>query len=297
MVTIRELLIEATKDLEDLGIRTARLDAEILLYNILGVERIYLHVYPEKEVGQDHEKLFLDQIEKRKKHMPIQYIINNQEFMALDFWVEEGVLIPRPDTESLVEKVIEIYKDHYSPENVNILEIGTGSGAIIVSLAKYIENAKLDGIDISAKAISISKKNAKANKVDHKIEFSKGSLFDPLLNKGKEKTYDFIVSNPPYIAKDVMDTLDSGVKDYEPHLALEGGEDGLDFYKDISREAGKYLKDSGYLVFEIGYDQGQAISKLLQENNFEKIDIVKDLAGLDRVVWGKLKSNHIKNKD
>ncbi len=287
MVTIGQLLNEGTESLKGVGISTPRLDAEVLLYNILGVERIYLHMYPEKEVSEENQRIFKDHIEKRTKFMPIQYIVNKQEFMGVEFYVEEGVLIPRGDTEILVEKVIEIYKDGFSPNKVKIMDIGTGSGAIAVSLAKYIENSALTAIDISPKALEIAGRNARNNNVESKITFQLGSLFNPLHGKDEYKAYDFIISNPPYIPKSVVETLDSGVKDYEPRLALDGGEDGLDFYREITLESKDYLKAGGWLMFEIGYDQGEAVRQLLNINGFGDIKIIKDLSGLDRVVIGK----------
>lgn len=291
MVTIKQLLIQGTEKLKDAGMSTPRLDAEVLLYNLLNVERIYLHMHSEKEVSNETQKAFWEGIEKRRNHMPIQYIVNKQEFMGLDFRVEEGVLIPRGDTEILVEKVINVYEKNYFPNKVKIMDIGTGSGAIVVSLAKYINNSLLTAIDISPKALAIATQNANSNGVEKKITFHLGSLFNPLQGKDEYKTYDFIISNPPYIPKAVVETLDSGVKDYEPRLALDGGEDGLDFYREITKGAKDYLKEDGWLLFEIGYDQGEAVSQLLNVNGFNDIKVLQDLAGLDRVVFGRLKLN------
>lgn len=285
MVTIHQLLMEGSQKLTSADIDTARLDAEIILYSLLNVDRIYLYMYREKEVSREIQKHFWAGIEKRANHMPVQYIVNRQEFMGLDFWVEEGILIPRPDTEILVEKAIDIYKNRYEPEPVKIIDIGTGSGAISVSLAKYIENSRVAAVDICPKAIKVASQNAKTHRVDHKLKFYLGSLFQPI-NKEEYRTFDFVISNPPYIPKEDIDTLGRGVKDYEPHQALDGGEDGLDFYRIITREAVNYLKDGGYLLFEIGYNQGKDVSEILNINGFKNINVLKDLAGLDRVVVG-----------
>jgi len=207
--------------------------------------------------------------------------------MGLEFMIEQGVLIPRGDTEILVEKVIDIYEKEFSPNSVKIMDIGTGSGAIVVSLGKFINNSILTAIDISPKALEIAKKNANSNGVENKITFHLGSLFNPIKGEDEYKTYDFIISNPPYIPRAVVETLDPGVKDYEPHLALDGGEDGLDFYREITVGAKDYLKDEGWLLFEIGYDQGESVSELLNINGFKDINVLQDLAGLDRVVLGK----------
>ena len=162
MVTVGQLLKEGTELLRGAGMSTPRLDAEVLLYNVLKVDRLHLHMYPEKEISKEEETLFWAHMEQRRNHMPVQYIIKKQEFMVLDFFVEEGVLIPRGDTEILVEKVIEIYGEKFKPQKVKIMDIGTGSGAIVVSLAKLIENSNLTAIDISSKAFEIAKENAGA---------------------------------------------------------------------------------------------------------------------------------------
>ncbi|HZK56810.1 MAG TPA: peptide chain release factor N(5)-glutamine methyltransferase [Clostridia bacterium] len=286
MVTIAQLLKEGTRELIRANVPAARLDAEVLLYNLLEVERVYLYMYREKQVPGEVQEKFWYGIKKRAKHMPIQYIVNSQEFMGLDFWVEEGILIPRADTEILVEKVLDIYKNNYHPEMVKIMDIGTGSGAIAVSLAKYIDNCTVVAIDIHPNALKIADKNADFHKVKDKIMFYSGDLFDPIDEQNEYGTYDFIISNPPYIPKFIIETLDSNVKDYEPRMALDGGDDGLDFYRKIAKEAKKYLKKDSWLLFEIGYDQKKDVSKILNINGFKNVDVFKDLAGLDRVIVG-----------
>ena len=287
MVTIGRLLREGAKKLMEADISTPGLDAEVLLYNLLGVERFYLHMHKEKEVSEGIQKKFRIGIEKRAKHMPIQYIVNRQEFMGLDFWIEEGILIPRGDTEILVEKVIDIYKNNYYPNMVKIIDIGTGSGAIAVSLAKYIDNCSITAIDICPDALRVAAKNADFHGVNNKITFYLGDLLEPVDRQEEYGTYSFVISNPPYIPKRVIDTLGSGVKGYEPHLALDGGIDGLNFYRKITVNAKKFFKKgSGYLVFEIGHDQGKDVSKILDMNGFINIEVLQDLGGLDRVIVG-----------
>lgn len=287
MVTIGRLLREGAEKLLEADIPTPGLDAEVLLYNLLSVERIYLHMYREKEVSEEIQKKFWIGIEKRAKHMPIQYIVNRQEFMGLDFWIEEGILIPRADTEILVEKVMDIYESNYYPYKVKIIDIGTGSGAIAVSLAKYIDNCSIAAIDICPDVLRVAAKNADFHKVNDKITFYLGNLLDPVDRQEEYGTYNFVISNPPYIPERVIDTLDGGVRDYEPHLALDGGIDGLNFYRKITAEAKKFFKkDGGYLVFEIGHDQGKDVSKILEINGFKNIEVLQDLAGLDRVIVG-----------
>ncbi len=286
MVTIERLLREGIKKLIDADISTPVLDADVLLYNILGVERAYLYMHREREVSEKTRKKFWDGIEKRAKHMPIQYIVNRQEFMGLDFRIEEGVLIPRGDTEILVEKILDIYKDNYYPDMAKIIEIGTGSGVIAVSLAKYIDNCSITAIDICSNALNVAVKNANLHNVEDKIKFYLGNLFEPIDKKGEYKNYDFIVSNPPYISRSEINTLGTKVKNYEPYLALDGGEDGLDFYRKIIPKSMDFLRKGGRLLFEIGCKQGKDVSKILDRYGFKNIDILQDLAGLDRVVVG-----------
>lgn len=286
MVTIGQLLNDGTKKLNSAGIATARLDAEVLLYNLLDADKIYLYKYREKEVPKEIQKKFWTGIKKRAECMPIQYIVNKQEFMGLDFWVEKGILIPRADTEILVEKILDIYKNNYYPNAVKIMDIGTGSGAIAVSLAKYIGNCLITAIDVCPAALNVAAKNAGIHKVENKIVFYLGNLFDPINKQEEYGTYDFIISNPPYIPKSEIEILSSNVKDYEPCLALDGGTDGLDFYRKITAEAKKYFKNNGWLLFEIGYNQGKDVSIILNINRFKNINILKDLAGLNRVIMG-----------
>ena len=291
METVENILKKAVQKLQEGKIHTPQLDAEVILSNLLQVERIKLHIYPEMEISREICQKFWTKVEKRLKNMPVQYIVHNQEFMGLDFWVEEGVLIPRADTEILVEKILDIYNENYSPSSIRLMDIGVGSGAISVSLAKLIERSQVYAVDISPKALEVAFKNAKIHGIEDKIVFLKGSLFHPLQGKTLEKAFDIIVSNPPYIPKRVIETLDKEVRDYEPHGALDGGEDGLDFYKKIIEKAPVFLKEKGLLAFEIGYDQGKDISNIMGEKGFSSIEVIKDLAGHDRVVLGNLIKN------
>ncbi len=279
-MTIREILLKYSKELEEIS-STPRLDVEILLQKALGdVDRLYIHLNLEKVLSQEEDNLFLKLINERLNNRPIAYIVGNREFMGLDFYVQEGVLIPRPDTEILVEEVIEIGKNK---DEIEILDIGTGSGAITVSLAKYLDNANLTSVDISEIALEVGKKNAISNNVDNKIEFIKSNLFTEI---DKNKKFDIIVSNPPYIRKKDVETLESQVKDFEPYTALEGGEDGLDFYRKITEQAKLYLKENGVLAYEVGHDQSEDVSKLMEINGYTNIYTKKDLQGIDRVVIG-----------
>lgn len=284
---------------------TPMLDVEMLLCKALGdVDRIYIHININKQVEESVVNDFIGMFEQRFAGRPIAYILNNREFMGLDFYVEEGVLIPRPDTEILVEEIIDVYNkkikfnnsiesnQDYSillPEldegnKLKVVEIGTGSGAIAVSLAKYLDKSEVLTLDISDKALEIGKRNAESNQVGDRVELKKSNLFSAI--EGFDKKFDIVVSNPPYIKREVIDTLHKQVKDFEPSLALDGGVDGLDFYKDISRESKKYLKIGGMIAYEVGHDQADEVKNILESEGFENIYVKKDLQSIDRVVIG-----------
>ncbi|WP_041721304.1 peptide chain release factor N(5)-glutamine methyltransferase [Alkaliphilus metalliredigens] len=281
-----DLLKEATAVLKEIDVDTPQLDAEVILCHLLKTERIQLHIYPERKVDEEVQEQFWEGIQKRKKRMPVQYIVGTQEFMGLDFRVESGVLIPRADTEILVESVLGLYEVHYNNEAVALMDIGTGSGAIAISLARFIERSKIYAIDLSEKALEIAENNGRTNEVQHKISFFYGSLFEPLKGYDLEGTFQFVISNPPYIPPDVVEELSPQVKDYEPRMALEGGADGLDFYREIVEKAPQYLQMKGWLCFEIGYDQGEQVKGLMETRGFSRVEVIRDLAGLDRVVIG-----------
>lgn len=278
-MTIKDIIVKYSKELEEIS-PTPRLDVETLLQKVLGVDRLYILLNLERVLSEDEEQLFNKFINERLNNRPIAYIVGNREFMGLDFFVKEGVLIPRPDTEVLVEEVIELAK---KKDAKNILDIGTGSGAITVSLAKYLENVKVTSVDISDIALEIGKRNAISNEVDDRINFVKSDLFT---NIDKETKFDIIVSNPPYIKREVIETLDKQVKDYEPYNALEGGVDGLDFYRAITKQAKNYLKKGGILAYEVGHDQSEDVSKLMEIDGYTNIYTLKDLQQIDRVVIG-----------
>ena len=280
-MTIRDIIIKYSKELENIS-DTPRLDVEILLEKALGgVDSLYIRLNLDKELTKEQEDLFNLFIQDRLKGRPVAYIVGNREFMGLDFYVQEGVLIPRPDTEVLVEELIEICKDK---ENLNILDIGTGSGAITISLAKYLNTSNVKSFDISDVALEVGKKNAISNEVDNRVEFIKSDLFSAI--KDKDIKFDVIVSNPPYIPKKDIKTLHTQVKDYEPYIALEGGDDGLDFYRSITEQSKLYLKENGILAYEVGHDQAKDVAKIMEINGYTKIYTKKDLQGIDRVVIG-----------
>jgi len=253
--------------------------SKMLLKHLLNVTDSYVLIHSDEELGIEVEEKFKEDIELLKSGIPLQYITCHQEFMRLNFYVDSNVLIPQPDTEILVEEVINNCK-----ENAKILDLCTGSGAIGLSIAKNIKNAKVTMSDISNKALEIANKNAKSNDVIGKCKFVLSDMFQNIQGK-----FDVIVSNPPYIKTEVIKTLDKEVQN-EPNIALDGGEDGLYFYKGISQNAYKYLNKDGILALEIGYDQKNEVIELLKiEGKYTDIYCKKDLAGNDRIIVCKLK--------
>lgn len=274
------ILREGKEYLEKRGIDSPFLDTQIFMMKALGINKIELLMRGSSVLSDEEEKAFFDMVEKRGRHIPSQYIVGECEFMALPFYVDENVLIPRPDTEILVEAVLEKAKKYGIK---TITDIGTGSGAIAVSLVKYgIEKA--NAVDKSEGALTVAKRNAALNGVSESITFIRG---DALRSDFEIGDVDGVVSNPPYIERDVIPTLMEEVRDNEPVGALDGGEDGLDFYRAITKNCAKNLKKDGFLFYEIGYNQGSAVSGILKENGFCEVEIIKDLSGLDRVVLGR----------
>ena len=280
-MNISEAIKQTEQALTNGNIESARLEAEILLANALKVDRIYLYVHSDEILTESQSKLYNDFIQRRLSHEPTDYIIGHREFMGLDFIVNENVLIPRPDTEILVETVIERLKD--IDGTINIVDVGTGSGAIAISLAKFLHNAKVDAVDISEAALNIAKLNANNNDLADKVKFHQGDLFVPI----SDNRYNAIVSNPPYIPSAVIDTLEPEVAKYEPKIALDGGNDGLNFYRRLIDESPAFLVDGGFLAVEIGYDQAQTVAELAKKH-FNQVEVIKDLSQNDRVVVAKL---------
>ena len=273
---IEELLRYGKEKLEKQKVEDTSIISRILMQYVLKIDRNKLIINKNDNVDINKENEYKEYIEKIIKGKPVQYITNNQEFMKLNFYVDENVLIPQPDTEILVEKVI---KSIDIMENIEILDMCTGSGCVGISLAKNIKNTKVTLVDISKEAIEIAKKNAIQNEVENKITFIQSDMFENV--KGK---FDIIVSNPPYIKTNIIQTLDKQVQN-EPHIALDGGEDGLDFYKILINEAHKYLKKDGKIFLEIGYDQKQEVESLAkQSKHYKKIETIKDLSQNDRVI-------------
>ena len=280
---IGELLIDGNKILKEANIDTYILDTQLLLGKVLGKDKLYLITNKEEEVSKFKEREFYSLIEKRKNKMPISYILKTTEFMGLDLHVEDGVLIPRGDTEILVEETLKFMDEDKEYE---VCDLCCGSGAIGISIAHFRENTKVDLIDYYDVPEKVTKRNIVKQKLSNRAKFIKSDLLNEVINQ--QKKYDILVSNPPYIKEEVIDTLMEDVKDYEPHTALSGGNDGLDFYRRIVDDSDKILKENGILAFEIGHDQGEEVSNLMVEKGYKNVRVVKDLAGLDRVVIGNI---------
>lgn len=273
-MTLQEANKYGEELLQQAGITDATIDAWYLLEYVTGINRAMYFLNMQKQLSEAEMEQYQAYLEQRKNHIPLQHITGVQEFMGMNFAVNEHVLIPRQDTEVLVEEALKVLQ----PE-MQVLDMCTGSGCIIISLSKM---GKIEGtgVDISVEALDVAKKN-NAN-LDASVTWIQSDLFENV-----EERYDMIVSNPPYIRTAVIEALKEEVKFHDPYIALDGKEDGLYFYRKIVEESTKYLKDNGMLYFEIGHDQGQDVKNLMEEAGFSEVLIKKDLAGLDRVVFGR----------
>ncbi|ASW44069.1 peptide chain release factor N(5)-glutamine methyltransferase [Clostridium isatidis] len=281
---IGELIEKGISILKEKDIENYRLDTQLILAHVLKKDKLYIMTNRDVSVSVENEEKFLQLIEKRANKMPLKYILGETEFMGLDFIIKEGVLIPRNDTEILVEEVLKLINDE---EELEVCDLCSGSGAIGIALAYYKKNIRVDEIDFYDIPEEITKKNIIKHNLEDRVKFIKSDLLKEVIKDNKK--YDILVSNPPYIKKEEINNLMEDVKDYEPHTALDGGKDGLFFYKRIIEESKEVLKKNAIIAFEIGYDQGEEVSKLLDDNGFKNIKIVKDLAGLDRVVLADFK--------
>jgi release factor glutamine methyltransferase len=260
-------------------IPTPRLDAEVLLTQVLKTDRKGIYLSWATIVPEQEKETFQNLISRRIKGEPVSYIIGKKEFWSLTFKVNPAVMIPRPETETLVEEALKIFP---SRSSLFILEIGTGSGAISIALATELPQASIIASDISCEALTVAKENASSHGVDS-IRFIEGNLFEPL--EGENKIFDLIISNPPYIPTDAIPHLPSGIRDYEPLIAFDGGIDGLELYRKIIREAHHHLKHGGYLLLEVGKGQYQEVSEIISKTQkFFTPKIIHDLSGVERVV-------------
>lgn len=278
----KEVYEAGREALQEAGIDEAALDARLLLEYVCGTDRNTLLARGEREVSEEEYGRYRELIGKRASRIPLQHLTGEQDFMGLTFLVNKDVLVPRQDTEVLVEEVMQNLHD-----GMRILDLCTGSGCILLSLLHYSNDCTGVGVDLSAEALAVARENYERLRIERpemEALFLEGDLFAALSTEGGR--FDIIVSNPPYIETDVMSTLMPEVREYEPRIALDGGADGLVFYRRIAQEAGRHLNGGGMLFFEIGCGQADAVREIMEEAGFREIQVVKDFAGLDRVVYG-----------
>jgi len=284
--TVGQSLKNIHKIFKNKGIINSEREAEILLSYSLEMSRSEIYLNSDR-VLKDIEKTQLEKkIKKRIEKIPLQYITKHQEFMGMDFLVEKGVLIPRPETEILVEEVIKKLKNYKCSNRLEVADLGTGTGIIAVSIAKFIEDIIIYATDISKMSLQTALKNAQKHACKGKIIFLQGDLFEPFIGRIKKNSLDGIISNPPYIDSYDFKLLPPEIKDNEPKIALSGGIDGLDYYRKIIRKSPQYLKKNGFIALEVGLNQSKIVKELIiRENNFyQNIEIIKDYLGIERVV-------------
>lgn len=284
--TIQRLLAWTTQYFQNHEIESPRLDAELLLAKVLHKQRIFLYTDFEEIVNPEELALFKSFIQKRVKGISTAAIIGEKEFMGLTFHVNEDVLIPRPDTETWLEKVIQYHRNDGA---IEVADLGTGSGAILLSFLYYCKEAKGVGIDISEKALAVAKENGKELAMEERAVWTLGDYIDAL---PEGVLYDGILSNPPYIPRADIAHLQKEVK-HEPMLALDGGEDGLVFYRRLAEKAAAHLKEGGFLVVEFGIHQWEEILSLLKETGaFEDFEVIKDYGDIERAIYCRKKKQH-----
>lgn len=282
--TVLEVLKWSEEFLGRQGLSSPRSDAEQLLMAVLQVERIFLYTNHDRPLSDSERASYREYILRRAKHEPIQYIAGCTYFMGLKFLVNKDVLIPRPDTETLVETLITTIKNKYAEQKLTIIDIGTGSGAIAVSLAKFLPAVKVIALDNSAAALALAKRNAELNKTDKNIEFINSDILEKVIHQQIDNKV-FLVSNPPYVDRIDMKGLPAEVVKYEPHNALYGGEDGLKFYRSIIDQGVIFGSQLAGIFFEVGYDQAERVKKMLGDKFRSSIEVRADLGGILRVVY------------
>ena len=284
-MTVLDLLNWSTNYLKDHQIENPRLNAELLLARSLSLSREGLYMQLQDQLNEEEKEVYVSLIRRRISGEPLQYILKNQEFWSINLKVDTRALIPRPETELLVEQCLFILSKTPFSQTLSILEIGTGSGAIAIALAKEKKDIFLVATDISRDALGLAKENAESAGVQNQIKFVNGDLFDPFCLFKKRGPFDLILSNPPYINRPEIHTLAKDVRDYEPIIALDGGEDGLDFYRRIISQAPFYLRGKGWLLLEIGQGQSKKVAEQIERRGvFLKPQILPDLSGIERVV-------------
>lgn len=284
-MVISELLKKGVALIEGKEYSNPILESILVLSTLLDKDKTYIYTHLDEKVEEDIQDKFIYIMEKRKEGYPLQYLLKERQFMGLDFYIEEGVLIPRPETELMVEYIIDYIEKKYGNKEVNVLDIGVGSGAISLSIAKHLQNTRVYGIDIGYIPIKVANINKERFQLEN-VKFYQGDLFQALELAGIDESFHVIISNPPYIRSRDIENLQDDVKKFEPMLALDGGEDGLMFYRKISNQSKKYLKSRGMLIYEIGYDQGSDVRDILIKEGFIDISVLKDLQGHDRVIFG-----------
>ena len=283
-MTVIELLNRTTRYFEDHQVENPRLQAELLMAQSLGLNREGLYIHLKDRLSDGAKERLEEFVRRRASGEPLQYILGKQEFWSGDFRVDPRVLIPRPETEILVEQALSILSTIPFERTPSVLEIGTGSGAVAISLLREAKNLLIMATDISREALLLARENARGMGVLREIIFVNGDLFGPFHSR-KEGPFDLILSNPPYISRPEIETLPREIREHEPAIALNGGEDGLDFYRNIVRQAPSYLRKEGWLLLELGQGQGERITELIHEiGAFSKPDLLKDLSGIERVV-------------
>ncbi len=284
MITVLEVIKLSTEYLQKKGVESPRANAEILLAEILKCKRLELYLAFDKPLAENEIQVYREAIRKRGLRIPLQYIVGSVEFYGLKLIVNEHVLIPRPETELLVEKII---SDSDKSASLKILEIGVGSGNISLSLLKNLPNSKIVAIDISESALDVAKQNAKLNSLQERVEFKLIDIMkDDLNSLGK---YDLIVSNPPYVSENDYDELELELKNHEPKMALSDYSDGVSFYKHIIEISDQILSKPGKIYFELGMGQSLLVKNLFEQKGFVNINITKDYSGIDRIICGEIK--------
>ena len=276
-MTYREAIVLGEKNLQQADIADAKTDSWLLLAMACKIDHTYYYMHIDEEMSEEQVREFEVLIKKRAERVPLQYITGEQEFMGLTFHVNSNVLIPRQDTETLVEEALKVIKP-----GMKVMDMCTGSGCVLISILKNAHDVEGIGYDISKQAINVAKENAKFNEVP--VVFERSDLFEDVV----ENDFDVIVSNPPYIPTDVVATLMPEVSQFEPREALDGKGDGLYFYSKILEQCKNYMKPDGYILFEIGCEQGDAVSTMMRLAGFSEVHVIKDLARNDRVVMGHL---------
>lgn len=289
--TIRELMKSAIEHLQQKGFKDARLNVELLLAHALELQRIQLYLNFDKPLNVEELKRFRALFERRLKREPVQYIIGSVNFMGLHFIVDSRVHIPRPETETLIEQVIFLCQRYPTDEPIHILEVGTGSGNIAVSIAKFIKHAHITTIDISLEALAVAQQNARLHSVESRIKFSCIDIFNQTEELLRTQ-YDLLVSNPPYIPKDEWEQLQTEVRDFEPSSALTDGKDGFKFYHRMTEMISSILKPDGGIVLEVGFGQAEIVTRELKEAGVKQLRITSDLQGIPRVVSGIWMGSH-----